>query len=373
MGLIVPVMSLVFLTRGANIGNLSLFISVAAVTIVAAEVPSGIIADLIGRKKIFVLAHVFRLTSYLLLILWNSPITLCLSMFFRGIGAAFSSGSFEALLVEQHVAEHGEESMTGINSVLFRLDCVGCGLAAILGGILGNVGENYTVLLFVILSLESILILLSCIFIKEDWKRGKGSNPFTDMKNQMTMVGNGIKNSKIVLVIMLMSAIMGCLVSIVEVYWQQSVFTFLQDGMKWILGFISCIAYVGAVIGSKMNKSPKLYWIFRISLPISIFAIGLCQNIFAFVLIYGVTYMIIGAGDLSERIILHQNTQNECRASMLSVYSLFIRVGGVISSVLTSFVVRYFGVEYVWLFIPSAALFLMLIVKMTQRVQISDI
>ena len=370
MGLLVPVMTLVFLSHGATVATLSLFVAVAAVTIVAAELPSGIIVDMIGRKKIFILAHVFRIVSYLFLYFWKEPVTLFFSMICRGIAMAFSSGSYEALLVEQYVKIHGEGQLSRINRILMQMDGAGCGLAAILGGFLGMIGKDYRLLLVVILLLDSIILFLSIFCIEEEWFRKNQHRPFEEWKNHISLMCQGVGRSRTVGSLLFLSAMMGLLVSVVESYWQQTMVQMLPEQRRWLLGLISCLAYLCSMWGSKIGEKvidlcnndkkwieeKKLCWIYRILLAISIMVLGVARNAMLFVVLYSIVYILVGAGDLCERTILHREIENKYRASMLSVYSLFIRGGAVVSALLTSGIVSHYDISYVWILTPVIAL-----------------
>lgn len=52
-GLTVPVLTLMLLARGATLETLSLFMGITLIATVALEVPSGIAADVLGRKRLF--------------------------------------------------------------------------------------------------------------------------------------------------------------------------------------------------------------------------------------------------------------------------------------------------------------------------------
>lgn len=54
--LIAPVYSLVLLSRGVTLAVLSLCMAAQMVTVVALEVPSGVLSDLLGRRRLFVSA-----------------------------------------------------------------------------------------------------------------------------------------------------------------------------------------------------------------------------------------------------------------------------------------------------------------------------
>ena len=51
--------------------------------------------------------------------------------------------------------------------------------------------------------------------------------------------------------------------------------------------------------------------------------------------------------------MLHGAVPNECRASMLSLYSLFIRGGGAMSAFISSGIVAMIGVNAIWAIVPG--------------------
>ena len=92
MGLLTPVLSLVLLAHGAEIETLPLFAALFALTIILAELPSGVAADLFGRKCSFLLSHVFQIGGVLLMLKSQGPFLLAASSILRGLGSAFASG-----------------------------------------------------------------------------------------------------------------------------------------------------------------------------------------------------------------------------------------------------------------------------------------
>ena len=59
IGLLQPVLSLFLLARGCNLQTLAVVIGVYSVTVILAEVPSGVFADLHGRKVAYFLSGLF--------------------------------------------------------------------------------------------------------------------------------------------------------------------------------------------------------------------------------------------------------------------------------------------------------------------------
>ena len=57
-----PVFTILFLDYGLTIEQFSILNTVWAITIVCAEVPSGALADLLGRKRLLVLTSVLMIS-----------------------------------------------------------------------------------------------------------------------------------------------------------------------------------------------------------------------------------------------------------------------------------------------------------------------
>lgn len=66
--LVAPVYSLVLLSRGATLSTLSLCVAAQMVTVVLLEVPSGVMSDLLGRRRLFVASCLSALAAYLVML-----------------------------------------------------------------------------------------------------------------------------------------------------------------------------------------------------------------------------------------------------------------------------------------------------------------
>ena len=115
-GTIVPILSLMLLARGATIETISLIIGLYSVTVIAAEFPSGVFADLYGRKTSFLLSCVLYLISYSMFFFSRSAVILLIGMVVNGLSRAFSSGSIEALMID-----HATEQCCPLERVTARL------------------------------------------------------------------------------------------------------------------------------------------------------------------------------------------------------------------------------------------------------------
>lgn len=359
-GLTVPFISLICLSHGATLTNLSLVISVFAITVILIEVPSGMISDMLGRKYIFVMSQFILTLCYVCILFSKSWLWLIAAYVLKGIGIAFYSGSLEALIVEEHVACKGKEAMAEANSLLLRLDCIGAALGALAGGMIGSLGDNYTVLLLLRIGLGLFIAISSYFCIKESVSSKRSAEKRITVFNQIELMRSTIKESDVVGIMMLVAFFYGSVVAMMETYWQQDLLILLSHEFQWIFGIVSCLGYAGAILGGRAgvqfgesSKKDQIYGILRISLPVSIALLGFSTRWYIFILLYFMVYYIIGVGDLLERNMLHGAVPNECRASMLSLYSLFIRGGGAMSAFISSGIVAMIGVNAIWAIVPG--------------------
>lgn len=365
-GILTPVLTLVLCSHGASISTVPVFLGIFAVTVMVLEVPSGVFADLKGRKNTFLMSHIFIWLSFFTIFRGNSPLFLALGNVFLGMGRAFGSGSMEALEIEQYIEKNGKTHLPEINSLLAKLDNFGLAAGALLGGYLGYVEPDYSLNLTCLLLAEAVLILMTIFFVKEERIKRKKTeqNLFKGFSGML----KSIRRSRILCTICGMAAVLGFLLAAVETYWQPSIKTYLPQNLTWLLGIVNCSAYLGGSIGntagmrilSKMGNTlsskKKLYAAFRVLLCIVPVLMAFCRTWYIFALVYALVYMVSGMAGLIENTLLHEAADSSFRASMMSLYSLLIRGGSIGTSLLCGVLLQGGNLNLVWIFVPLAAL-----------------
>jgi len=94
MGILIPVFNLALLERGSSLQTLPLLLAIYSTTVLCLELPSGICADIYGRKSVFLLSCGFQLISFSILIAANNMLWLIFALIFYGLGRAFSSAKY---------------------------------------------------------------------------------------------------------------------------------------------------------------------------------------------------------------------------------------------------------------------------------------
>lgn len=122
-----PVFTILFLDYGLTIEQFSILNTVWAITIVCAEVPSGALADLLGRKRLLVLTSLLMIVE--LSVIAFVPITNINFVFWAflanrvlsGLAEAMASGADEAIAYDSLIAEGDPAHWPRVLSVQMRV------------------------------------------------------------------------------------------------------------------------------------------------------------------------------------------------------------------------------------------------------------
>ncbi len=137
-----PVFTILFLDYGLTIEQFALLNSVWAASIFLAEVPSGALADLIGRKRLLIATSILMILEMALLsfvplgnidlIFW----AFLLNRIFSGLAEAMASGADEALAYDSLLEEGDKDHWPRVLSVMMRIQAAGSVLTMSIGALL---------------------------------------------------------------------------------------------------------------------------------------------------------------------------------------------------------------------------------------------
>lgn len=173
-GIIMPVLSLLLLSRGCTMQTLPLMLGLYSLTALFLEVPSGVFADWRGRKPTCLLSVALVMAAFMLLLSAGSLPLVAAAMVLWGASRAFSSGSLDALIIDACLEEKGAERLAPITAQLTVLRSAGIALGALVGGLLPAV-RGYALHLLLRLALLICEGLLCILFLHEPPREGTRS------------------------------------------------------------------------------------------------------------------------------------------------------------------------------------------------------
>ena len=101
VGLILPVLTVLQVEKGLELFEVGIVMGVYSAFIILLELPTGGLADTIGRKKVFLLSLVFMFASFLGMLISHEFWHYVVSFAFFGVSRSLSSGTIDAWFVDE--------------------------------------------------------------------------------------------------------------------------------------------------------------------------------------------------------------------------------------------------------------------------------
>lgn len=113
--------------------------SIYYITVVILEVPSGYLADKMGRRRMLLIAAILLSVSYLIFFLGSSFTAFAIAKILMAAGFAFKSGTDASFFFDTHKALGREEEFGDAEAKVSSMNFRGAGAAALIGGLVGMV------------------------------------------------------------------------------------------------------------------------------------------------------------------------------------------------------------------------------------------
>ena len=247
--------------KGMSLIEIGLLESIYHITGVLFELPTGAIADVYGKKFSIVTGRIVSVISSILMITSNS---------FWGFGFAFilsaasmnlNSGAGEALVYDSLKELGEEERYKKIWGNLAFIMSIGQGVAVLLGGILSDIKFLYAYILGMII--HTVALIVACKF-REPTVRKNQEQEEKKRENlilyQVSISGKVLKTRKVVLYLILFSALVGSLQTTVFFYSQQyfSDMNYSKTAIAIICTMSSFIEAISSKYAYKLENLLKL-------------------------------------------------------------------------------------------------------------------
>lgn len=304
------------------------------------EIPSGAIADVIGRKKTIIMAMFFLSLGLFMQFFAGDQIAIFLGNIIFFIGNAFYSGSMEALTFDTMIKDNDEKNYGKISSRGKSFSSISTIVAVIIGGLLSTINIRYPFLLMGIF--YSIGFILS-FFLTEP----KIDSIKVTVKSYFDLIKSSIRDLKLPSI----RPFIFFIISILGIsYWYE--WGMIKPAISVNLGFDSkqmglvfSLAYLFVAI--LVPTIPKLRkWINDYS-AISILNFLLVVTLFLFGLNLGnwgfIPIILIGCiGALTTTwisIIINEKIQSSNRATILSTVSMLLKIPYILSAWISGYLI----------------------------------
>ncbi len=243
-----PIITLYFQQRGLNFVQINSLWAIIIGAQSLSEVPTGIIADKIGRKYSIIIALALQLAGEVIYVFANNYLLFALVSVIAGLGFAFSSGCFEAMIYDSLKEEGREEEMqkvAGLNHSFGQLAIIigsfGCSFIA------ADLEMDSFIFLIIITACSVATALLVSFFLKEpstEYKRSAQSS-FVLLKDGVQILKTNKSLQKISILYLLATPFVNYLLNFYPPYFVQA----KVPGL-WF-GIALSVASLGGVLTSK--------------------------------------------------------------------------------------------------------------------------
>lgn len=335
-GAIAPVFSLMLLGRGLSYAQLAQALAVYTGVSLALEVPSGIVADLLGRRGTYLAAKLLTAAAVALFLLTPeggfAP-ALC-AMALYGAGRAMNSGSFEALWIDAHLAEGG--ALRRVVTLQSICETGGLALGALLGGVLYALDAGCGLNLGARLAGTLAAGLLAMAWVREPARAERGTRP--TLRKQAAALRQAASGTPILPVLLCGTAFVGAVMVLVEAYWQPRFLAAAGEGAAALTGVLGSGTFCGAMLGSVLASAflgraashrarLGIYVGGRLAVCAAVCLLSVQGGLWSFAAVFLLFYLTLGAATTVESVLLGDVTPPQVRATVLSVQGLLLSLG----------------------------------------------
>ena len=350
-GLLVPVLVLVLLERGLSLAQLGIVFAGQGLMVLLLELPTGGLADAIGRRTVLLVATVFEVAAIVILIGANSVPVLVLAAGLMGVYRALESGPLDSWYVDTAQAVDSDANIERSLSQAGVVTGLAIGIGALASSALvafnplPEVDPLVTplVVALVLLVLEWVAIATLMTEPRQHWTVDAVKRAVSEVPAIVATAVGTVRGSTALVALVLVEFLWGLGIHSVESYSPVKLEVVMDsaDQAAAVLGPASTVAWLVAAGGAALvpvltrRVSPARAGAGRRLAPgITVlgiaFAVGPIGVVIAYVLAIGIN----GASDPIHQGMLHRAVvDSRSRATVVSVNSLTAQTGAMLGGI----------------------------------------
>jgi MFS family permease len=359
--------------RGMSLFQIGVIMGVYSLTIVLLEVPTGGLADAVGRKRVTVVAYsCIMIAGMILLGAFSFPVFL-LACILNGVGRALSSGALDAWFIDALQEADPEIDLQPILAKAGTFILLALGTGTLVGSLIPNFFSHLPAdgtaiitplsVTYLFSLVIFILLLAATIFLVREkhvttnskaWVQGVREAPLM-IRTAFTLSG---QNSTLLLLLGAAVA-SGLALAGLESFWQPHFAGLLGDieGRTFFFGLVMGGNFLVGMFGNMLATPLSRLLRKRYGLVCAIFQgmrglilIGLAMQATPHlaVLLFWLVYLNMGVVNSPHSTLLNQEIPAKHRSSMLSIESLASYLGAIIGGFVLGYVAEYISIGAAW-------------------------
>lgn len=347
------VLTVLLFKKGLNISQIMIVQAIYSFAVLISEYPSGLLADIYSKKKIFIISKFFLILMFTIVLIGKGTFLMALAWFFYGISGALDSGTIDAEIINSLKKYNEESKVSKFISNTNRFDF----LSLLTGSTIGSWIYYKIDIKFYLISI--ILTILSIIIIQTTYLEHSDSNihdnnytMYQGISQQIITGWHELHDSfnlKLMIVLTFVSQFF------FQTHYQiwQALFLFKGFNKRTfyiyyiVFQLISFIAYSIPIGNNSLRKKSKLYLI-----TISLIMIGSMMfipntNKILFIVSYLILVFVFTFFDYFSNVLFSETVSIERISSLTSLKSSCGRIASLISMLISGALLTVFSVSTV--------------------------
>lgn len=340
IGMVIPVLILLLTGRGFSLTTIGVAVAAQGVVVMGLELPTGGLADAIGRRPVLIGATVLDAVAVLILAVWAHSLPILIAYFaLQGVYRALESGPLDAWYVDAaQAADPDADIVAGLGAggaVLGAAIAAGSLVSAAIvafepfGGIDPLVGP-----LVVYLVIRGIEVVALARLMTEDHRHQRPTTDITGARQVLAVVGEAVR-------LVRQSRALLALVS-VEFFWGFGMATWENlmpvhletavgstERAAALLGPVTAAAWAASAVAAALVPAVargigvvRCAVGMRLAQGVTVAGMGLAAGPIGIIAGFLATYAIHGAANPIHMGLLHSEVDSRHRTTVLSVNSM---------------------------------------------------
>ena len=310
-------------SRGFSLAQIGFAETVFHIVSILFEIPSGVLADVLGRKKTLVISCLMRIIGDIVMVLSNNFAMVCLSIAFHALNYNFSSGSGDALAFDslKSVGQEDRFDRYASNQLVIYRVCEG--LSTLTAGFALVIGYRLAYATGIATALVQLAILAGLVEIRLS-PLPQNFNVWKEIANCFKQSFLFLKEAKKAMLLMFTNSFVGAL-DILLLFFLQAKLP-MAGIPNWALGLALLFLQAGGIIGARLilcAKKVRYRVIFAVASAVILSGIALERTgIYAVMALGGfMSSMADDALQVRTNFILQNMFPSEQRATLISIES----------------------------------------------------
>ena len=368
VGLVLPFLVITPAARGLSLGEIGAVFAVHSAVAISLEVPSGALADVVGRRRVMQAGAALTAVSLLVFALAQSVLAFMAAVGLLAAGRALISGSLEAWYVDSLRSldpaaplSRGLSRGTTAEGIAMALGALIAGGLVTLAGPGAGVLSGYGVAALAgsLAALAYLAAIAALVHEKPVHARASDASASFGRRARevFATARSEFAGSVVVRVVVLTGVAFGVSFTVVELLWQPRLADLLGDADSHgvVFGGLAAASMLavslGAGLSQRLNRSVGLRLGYLLALAfaaVCVALLGAPQSAAGFALVYLLGYFGLGLADPMHFELLNDAVGATARATLISAEALATQAGALVANLSVGALASSHGPALAW-------------------------